>query len=116
MSRVGDMNERAQIQRLNRTPDGSGGFTNTTWVNVKEVWCKVSALSGRQLMEAQKLESTVTHVVRMRYQEELSGPNAELKHTMRLTFDAGSVVFAIHAVIPRGTEWEVMCSENARVS
>ena len=113
MSRIGNMNDRILIQRLSESDDGYGG-KDYEWTNVKSVWSEIIPLSGRSLIEAQKVESVISHRIRVRYQDEFDGPNSEIKSTMRIIY--GALAFRIHAVLDQGDFQELVCSQEEVVS
>jgi SPP1 family predicted phage head-tail adaptor len=60
-----------RIQRTDRTDDGAGGAT-LAFVDVATVWADVQTSGGREVMEARKVNATVTHVITMRYRSGLT--------------------------------------------
>jgi len=57
------LNKRATIQRLTRTSDGAGGFTEV-WSNLYEnIPCRVQPKSGLEQAKYSALKTVVTHVL-----------------------------------------------------
>jgi SPP1 family predicted phage head-tail adaptor len=57
----GKMDQRITLQRVTRTQDSIGGTTET-WADLLTVWAHIKPLSGREMMDAQR----VTPVTRYR--------------------------------------------------
>lgn len=53
---AGKLIHRIQIQEPSDSRDAHGGITRT-WSTVATVWGRIEPLSGRELFEAQKVES-----------------------------------------------------------
>jgi SPP1 family predicted phage head-tail adaptor len=107
MIRSGGLRTRALLQRRVETRNDSGGHVATD-ANVDTLWCRDTSTNGagaRQLREAQKLTTTLTHAIQFRY-------DARIAPTMRLVI--GSQVLKIMAVIdPERMRREVLalCEE-----
>jgi len=86
---IGKMRERVTIEQETATPDGYGGYANT-WATVATVWAKVEPLSGREQIEADKLQGVVNTRVTIRYR-------SDVVPGMRLVW--GSRNYNIRAVI-----------------
>lgn len=102
---TGSMNKRVQVQSVTETRDAAGGVTQT-WSTDRTVWAAISPLTGREYLNAQQVQSSVTAKVVMRYFAGLTP-----KH--RLLF--GSRVFEIAAVInpdEANEMYELMCVEQ----
>lgn len=102
--KIGKLRHRITIQQLTRTPDGSGGYTET-WPTFSTVWASINPVHGKELFEAQQIQSNVTHKIRIRY---LSG----VKSSMRVSFE--SRIFQIQSVInweEHDREMMLECSE-----
>jgi len=54
------------IERGVKTPDGSGGNT-IVWGTIKTLRAKISPISGRERVYAQRLEADTTHRIMLRY-------------------------------------------------
>lgn len=102
--RPGKLRHRITLQQVTRTPDGIGGYTET-WTDVATVWAAVEPLRGRELFDAEQVQSEITHRVRIRYR---SGVDS----SMRVRF--GARLFRIQSVIDvdeRHREIQLMCQE-----
>lgn len=62
---------RIQIQHPVRTRDAHGA-TVTTYTAESERWCKIETVGGREIFEAGRVDSDVTHSVTMRRYEGLT--------------------------------------------
>lgn len=100
---AGKLRHRVVIQQEGTaTPDGGGGYTQG-WTTFATVWAAVEPLTGREGLQAQALESAVTHRVTIRA---LSGVTA----AMRLSFNG--TIYNIRSVIDREERdrfMELMC-------
>lgn len=102
---AGKLRHAVNIEVVTETPDGMGGITKS-WATWKSVRAAIWPISGKELIEAQKLEAKLTHRIRIRY---LSGLTP--KHRIKL----GSRIFKIHSVInfnERNREIEIMAEEE----
>lgn len=106
--RIGEFRSRVTLQRESRVADGGGGFANV-WTDLAAsptVWARIDPLRGREVLQALKLQSPVTHRVTLRYR-------ADVTAGMRLTV-AGRA-FNIRAAInldERGRWLELLCEEG----
>ncbi len=64
--KVGSLKYTIIIERTTKTPDGSGGNT-VVWNTHKTLRAKITPLSGRERVYAQRLESNITHRILFRY-------------------------------------------------
>jgi len=62
------------IRAISLSGDGMGG-SFPTWVKVKDVWCDIMPLSGRELLEFGAVASNVSHRIIMRYRSNLTTDN-----------------------------------------
>ena len=76
------------LQQPVNTPDGGGGVTRS-WSDVAGVWAEIAPLSGNERLEHMRLESHVTHRIRLRWRDDITP-------IMRVVF--GTRIFAIRAV------------------
>lgn len=66
---IGHFRHRITFQEQVETPDGGGGY-DLSWQNIAEmptVWARIIPLSGSERLAAQRLESRITHRIRIRY-------------------------------------------------
>lgn len=64
--KVGSLKHTIIIERAAKTPDGSGGNT-IVWNTHITLRAKISPLSGRERVYAQRLEADITHRILFRY-------------------------------------------------
>lgn len=86
---LGKMRERVTLQQESPTADGGGGYA-LAWTDIATVWAKVEPLSGREQIEASKLQGVVQYRIMIRYR-------SDVVPGMRLSW--GGVYFNIRAVI-----------------
>lgn len=76
-----DLREPVEFQRLTRTSDGAGGYTEA-WAAISGAPTRamVKALSGRERWSSQRTEGVVTHRVVVRYFDGLTeGDRVEIR-------------------------------------
>lgn len=71
--RAGRLRHRLNLQVSVDTKDAGGGLIET-WAALSTVWGAIITLSGRELVDAQKINSEITHRIEIRY---LSTVNAK---------------------------------------
>ncbi len=89
---VSRMDKRVAIQSASQVSDGQGGYSDV-WATLATVWANIEPTKGWERMQAQQLQSPVTHKVKMRYYSGLT-----TKH--RLLY--GTRVLDIKEVINEG--------------
>lgn len=102
---AGHLRHKMTLQRVTRTSDGAGGFTQS-WGSDETVWAKIEPASGREVFRAQQLETPVTHKITCRY-------NANITTAARLIYD--NRVFNIQEVLnplERNAIMEVLAIEG----
>jgi len=92
--RSGNLRKRLTFQTRQTTED-SLGQESTSWVDAFTVWGEIDALTGRELIAAQGVQSSVTHTITVRYRSELQNPKQVA--AMRVLYR--SRVFDIHAAM-----------------
>jgi SPP1 family predicted phage head-tail adaptor len=110
--RVGNMRHRITIQTATESKDSQTGKITKVWADGDDVWGQIVPLSGRELFEAQKIKSNVSHRIRLRYFSDES-----LSHLNRFKYNGR--IFYIHSVVnrdERNWEWETMCVEESNGS
>ncbi len=73
-SKIGRMRERITFQQSVKTPDGIGGFS-TTWQNIASrptIFAKVQPLNAREQLQAQQIQSPISHKITIRYRKDLN--------------------------------------------
>lgn len=75
MIRAGDLRQRATLQRRVETEvPGDPGNLTTVFQTVAVIWCNdVSSTgkTGRELLEAKKLNSKLSHAIQIRYRDDI---------------------------------------------
>lgn len=68
-----DLREPVSFERLTRTSDGAGGFTES-WASISGAPTRgmVKAMSGRERWASQRIEATSTHRIVVRYFADLT--------------------------------------------
>lgn len=69
--RVGELDQRVELQQFTRTPDGQGGFTET-WAVVDTVWAQVRALRGSERNHGERLAAEGGYRVVIRYRDDVN--------------------------------------------
>lgn len=104
--RAGKLRHLVTVDQRSATPDTYGEPAQTWTPLYTNQPASIEPLSGRELINAQAVQSDVTHRVRMRY---VSG--IETKH--RIVFGTRVLdIRAIRNVDERGIEWEMLCTEG----
>ncbi|MEL6289398.1 MAG: phage head closure protein [Pseudomonadota bacterium] len=67
---LSDLRHRVTIEARSVLPDGAGGQIES-WVPGEEVWAAVVPLSGVEALRQDRIATTVTHRVRVRYRSDL---------------------------------------------
>ncbi len=75
MQRPGNLRHNITIQQRGITTD-SFGQQVTTWSDLITVWASIEALTAREILAAQAVQSQVSHKITLRYRPELSSPMA----------------------------------------
>lgn len=70
----GKMRHRVQIQRSLRIADGQGGGEDI-WETIATVWALVTPANGHERYQAMRLETPVTHKVKMRWRADVGTKN-----------------------------------------
>lgn len=102
MIAAGDLIHRVTIEDTVSSTNEYGEVARQ-WVGIADVWCVVEALSGREQLMAQQMQSIVSHRVRMRV-------NSYVKSSMRLRWN--DRILNIESVISVGKdETQLLCRE-----
>lgn len=99
------MDQRVTLQSVARASDSQGGWTDT-WNNGASLWASIDQLKGYERMQAQQLQTPITHKVMIRY-------NADVTTANRLLY--GTRVLNIKEVIelqPRKSFMQLLCVET----
>ena len=65
---AGELNKKVTIQGKTVVHDSFGEET-ISWVKIADVWAAIKPLSGREFIEAQQVQSEISHRIIMRYRE-----------------------------------------------
>ena len=105
MINAGERRHYLIVEVPKKTPDGRGGFTDT-WTPKYRVWAKMSPISAREKIAADKPEMNVSHAITIPY---MDGFKPEWLLTKR------SRVFEIVSVINPGEcndDLQLLCKER----
>ena len=105
---AGRLRHRITIQQNTPTRDAHGGEVDS-WGAVTTVWAEISPLNGKEYFTAKQETAEITHKVRLRYNNALSG----ITPKMRVLF--GSRTLDIESAInpqERNKEIILMCRER----
>lgn len=69
--RIGNMRERITLQRLERTPDGGGGFEET-FVDVASVWARVEPVKSSEQFMAGGIQGIDDLLVHIRHRDDVN--------------------------------------------
>lgn len=58
--RAGDLDQRIELQRLTRMPDGGGGYSEE-WTTYAQSWANVRPMSGRERYQAQQTQANANY-------------------------------------------------------
>ncbi len=83
------MDKRLELQRLVRTSDGQGGWTEA-WETQCYLWAKLEPTKAYERYQAQQLETPVSHNITIRYLAGVTDKNR---------FKLGERIFVIKEVI-----------------
>ena len=67
----GRLQWRVEILKINRTPDGSGGYT-TAWVNYATRWSDIQPLSGKERFAEGQIQNPTQIMFRLRYDPDVT--------------------------------------------
>lgn len=66
--RLGLMRHKLELQELQSVTQDDGGVVSG-WVTVAQPYAQIMPLSGRELLQAQAVDSRVSHRITMRYRD-----------------------------------------------
>ena len=102
---AGKLRHRISIQRKVSNDDGMGGGV-MSWQEIKSTRAMITPLSGRESLQAQRIEAETTHRLYMRY-------FADLEQADKVVYDGRD--FNIKAIInieERNKYLELQCKEG----
>ena len=71
---AGRLNQRVEVQSASESRNAAGDV-DQTWSTDNFRWAQIEPLKGRELFEAQQAKSDVTHKIRLRFYDGLTGRN-----------------------------------------
>lgn len=94
--RTGNLRHHADLQSKGHSPDDGGGEA-IDWGTDRKIWCQIRPISGSQRLEGMRRQSSVTHEIYARYQDDV---DPDIVTEKRIRF--GSAVYNILAAwLPR---------------
>ena len=67
---AGKLNKKISLQRITRTPDGGGGYTES-WTEYAKTWAHVKPKTGNEIFSGMQLEANITHDIMIRYRSDI---------------------------------------------
>lgn len=101
----GRLRHRVSIQKATETRDAAGGVIQS-WATVAKRWASIQPATGKERIEADQVESRITHKITMRHYTNLS-PEYRIEHNGRLFG-----VVSVANLDDRGIFNEVMALED----
>lgn len=71
MIQSGDLRHRIDFQERNEPKGAQGGIT-PSWTTVASRWAEIVPLAGKELIQAQQIKATISHLIRLRYYPDLT--------------------------------------------
>jgi len=102
---AGRLNKRINIEREIRSSDGAGG-SNSTWSQIKSIFAEIKPVSGREVVNSQRLQAQLTHKIIVRFTTDIR-PSDRIEYNGRF--------FNIRAIInvEEQNKWlEIMADEG----
>lgn len=113
--RIGDLRRRVSIQTRGTTLD-SYGQQLTTWADLLTgVPAAIQALSGRELLAAQAINTEVSHIITVRYAAALADPKAVAAMRVVYVNEGVTRLFNISAAMnldERNRQIDLLCAEG----
>lgn len=111
---IGAMRHKITLQRQTRVADGGGGF-GVTWADVDDVFADIKAPSGRERFFGDKIEQNISHVVTIRFRNDIS-QKYRIKYARTREAETTTTYLAINAILNkdyRERYLELLCTEGA---
>lgn len=111
---IGAMRHKITLQRQSRVADGGGGFA-VSWVDVDDTMASITAPSGRERFFADKIEQNISHVVTIRFRNDIS-QKYRIKYARTRDNQTTTTYLAINAILNRDYRerfLELLCTEGA---
>ncbi len=67
--RTGSLDTRGTFQEYVESGDDGMGGSEGSWGNDQDIWISLRPVSAKEKLELEKLQSNVTHMVKMRYND-----------------------------------------------
>lgn len=109
MIQAGNLSKRVTLVHLERYDNGSGG-SRTIWRDGETVWAEILPIRGGERLQADAVESEVTHRVRVR---KSAAPTLKAEDRLRI----GARVFHVQSLYDygeRGEFLEIQAEERKR--
>ena len=104
--KAGSLRHKVTIQRVSQTLDSSRQ-TVDLWTKVDDVWAAVEPLTGRELVNAQQIQPDVTHLVKIRYRDDVTAKMRVLHGSRVLNIEGPPI-----NIEERDRELHLMCRER----
>lgn len=102
---IGQMRHKITLQSLNKSVTDGGGNYVDDWVNVADIWAKVSPINGQQMTVAAQHNQQLTHTVTIRYR-------ANITPGMRFLYKGRALrIQYIQNIDERNIEMRINCLE-----
>lgn len=104
--RAGKLRHRLEIRRRN-TDRSEIGAVSTEYSTIDTVWGSVVPLNGRELLEADRVEARVTHMVETRYRADVSAADQIVHNGRELNVES------VINIDERNIRLQFLCREAA---
>lgn len=111
---VGSMRHKITLQKQVRTSDDGGGY-DVTWTDVDDLYADIKAPNGSERFFGDKLEQTVSHIVTIRFRNDIS-QKYRIKYVRTRGMETTTTYLAINAILNkdyRERYLELLCTEGA---
>lgn len=111
MERAGDRRHLVEVQKKSAAQDSFGDEQSAAWSTLFSTKAGIQALSGRELMAAQAIQSEVSHQISVVYRPEWANPKVSAAYRIVL----GARIFNIHSAVnvdERNREVLILASEG----
>lgn len=108
------MRHKVTLQSQARVADGGGGFA-VTWTDVDDVYASIEPKSGNERFFGDKLESVISHIVTIRFRNDIS-PKYRIKYQRTRNTVTTTTYLNIEVIINKGMQeryMELQCTEGA---
>lgn len=72
MAGAGELDKRIDLEKLIKTSDGGGGYTEA-WTKQKTVWANIKPLTASEQFSSQQVQGKTNYTVKIRYRKDLIG-------------------------------------------